>query len=194
MTVSRRTALRLSLASAGTAVAPLAARAAAASGNPAAFCTAAGGTVVERTAQQHPNDPSALLASTADFCELTGGQGANPATSVIAIDAASLAADGPTLATLAYRARKPMPAISQPVNAEGTPMAMPNPASLYCQLAGGTEWAWFAKDAAPDRQTVTMCVFPDRSAIDSWGLAYHGTGTIRGADLEAVMGWQGAPG
>ena len=192
MGTTRRVAIRRAVAvAAGAAVSPAAARAVSAADDPAAFCAAAGGSVVERTALQHQNDPTALLASTAAFCELTGGQGADPASSVIALDAASLAAAGPTLATLAYRGKRPMPAISQPVNDQGTPMAVPNPASLYCQLAGGAEWDWFAKDAAADRQTVTMCVFPDRSAIDSWGLAYHGMGTIRGADLSPLMGWKG---
>ena len=32
-----------------------------------------------------------------------------------------------------------------------------------------------------------MCVFPDLSIIDSWGLAYHTMGTIRGANLESAL-------
>ena len=28
-----------------------------------------------------------------------------------------------------------------------------------------------------------MCVFPDLSSIDAWGLTYHNTGVIRGKDL-----------
>jgi hypothetical protein len=32
-----------------------------------------------------------------------------------------------------------------------------------------------------------MCVFPDLSIIDSWGLAYHTMGTVRGANLESVF-------
>jgi hypothetical protein len=34
-----------------------------------------------------------------------------------------------------------------------------------------------------------MCVFPDLPIIDSWGLAYHTMGTIRGADLEPMFRW-----
>jgi hypothetical protein len=30
-------------------------------------------------------------------------------------------------------------------------------------------------------------MFPDLSSIDSWGLAYHSVGTIRGKDLAKVL-------
>jgi hypothetical protein len=39
----------------------------------------------------------------------------------------------------------------------------------------------------PDDVVVGLCVFPDGSAIDEWGLAYHSDGTIRGADLQALF-------
>ncbi len=32
-----------------------------------------------------------------------------------------------------------------------------------------------------------MCVFPDGSMIDEWGLAYHSDGTVRGADLATMF-------
>jgi hypothetical protein len=32
-----------------------------------------------------------------------------------------------------------------------------------------------------------MCIFPDLSSIDSWGLTYHSEGTIRGADLTDLL-------
>ena len=31
------------------------------------------------------------------------------------------------------------------------------------------------------------CIFPDMSSIDSWGLAYHSMGIIRGKDLSKVL-------
>ena len=37
---------------------------------------------------------------------------------------------------------------------------------------------------------VCLCVFPDLSFIDEWGLAYHSDGTIRGIDLATVMAYQ----
>ena len=36
-----------------------------------------------------------------------------------------------------------------------------------------------------------MCVFPDLSSIDSWGLTYHSDGTIRGADLTDLFRYKG---
>jgi len=31
------------------------------------------------------------------------------------------------------------------------------------------------------------CIFTDMSSIDSWGLAYHANGIIRGIDLTKVL-------
>ena len=46
-----------------------------------------------------------------------------------------------------------------------------------------------AKDD-PDDVVVGLCVFPDLSFIDEWGLAYHSNGDIRGKDLTTVMEYQ----
>ena len=35
-----------------------------------------------------------------------------------------------------------------------------------------------------------MCVFPDLSSIDFWGLTYHAGGTVRGADLAPLFRYQ----
>ena len=32
-----------------------------------------------------------------------------------------------------------------------------------------------------------MCVFPDGSAIDEWGIAYYASGVIRGVDLAPLF-------
>jgi hypothetical protein len=37
-----------------------------------------------------------------------------------------------------------------------------------------------------------MCVFPDLSSIDSWGLTYHAGGVVRGADLGPLFRYQPA--
>ncbi len=59
-----------------------------------------------------------------------------------------------------------------------------NPGSCYCSLVGGTDLfgginaaggGWVLNTDPTD--VLEMCVFPDMSAIDSWGLAYHSAGT-----------------
>ena len=37
---------------------------------------------------------------------------------------------------------------------------------------------------------MNLCVFADESAIDAFGLWYHGDGTIRGADLATKFRYQ----
>lgn len=160
----------------------------------AAACTTAGGAVVMRTAAQTPDsEPIGALGEPEPFCEFTGGAGADEG-SMISVLAETLASPNPTLAAMAYLQGKPMPAIDPPAPS-GTPgaiVSMPNPASIYCQLAGGMESAWVATDMAADAtfRNIAMCVFPDRSAIESWGIAYHAMGSVRGADLTGAFGWK----
>lgn len=160
-------------------------------------CAAAGGTLVMRTATQNGDvDPIAALGVPQPFCEFTGGAAADEG-STISVLAETLASTNPTEAAMAYLQGKPMPAIDPPAPGEpgstpGAMSAMPNPASIYCELAGGVEGAWVAVDMPADApfRNVAMCVFPDRSAIDSWGIAYHAMGSIRGADLTAAFAWK----
>ncbi|MFM9106648.1 MAG: hypothetical protein ACKOWF_08115 [Chloroflexota bacterium] len=160
-----------------------------------AYCVAAGGAVVMRVAAMTPDsDPIGALGELEPFCEFTGGAGADEG-STISVLAETLASTTRTLAAMAYLDGKPMPAIDPPVSTDGTPVpltAMPNPASIYCDLAGGAEYAWVAADMPADApfRTVAMCVFPDRSAIDSWGIAYHAMGSVRGADLAGAFAWK----
>ena len=72
-----------------------------------------------------------------------------------------------------------------------------NPATAYCASleassaygpgAGGGGWV-YATD--PDDPVIGMCVFPDGSMIDEWGLAYHSDGSIRGIDLAQQFVYQ----
>ncbi len=55
-------------------------------------------------------------------------------------------------------------------------------ARRYCESVGG----WTNTDD-PDDQVVAMCVFPDESAVDEWGIAYMSGGTVRGADLSTLF-------
>jgi hypothetical protein len=71
-----------------------------------------------------------------------------------------------------------------------------NPSSVYCTQLGGTDafggvsavsGGWSLEGAA---DTVGLCVFPDLSVIDAWGITYHSDGTIRGADLTNLFRYQ----
>ena len=35
-----------------------------------------------------------------------------------------------------------------------------------------------------------MCVFPDGSMIDEWGITYYAGGVVRGADLALLFDYQ----
>jgi inhibitor of cysteine peptidase len=96
----------------------------------------------------------------------------------------TLYAQEPTLAVLAYLEPVALP-----------PFTGANPSTLYCQKLGGTDrwggqdnvagggWVTLEPDSDTNFQVVGMCVFPDLSAIDSWGLTYKANGVVRGVDL-----------
>lgn len=158
--------------------------------DPAAYCVEQGGTVVHRTPALGTNNPDQLLVlgGGIDFCEFTGGEGAEPPTSRIAIDIDSLAATEPTLAVLAYLTKPPVPESNSGAN----------PASLYCAHLGGAELGsstvlgggWITDARGSDLDVLEGCMFADGSIIDSWGITYHADGTIRGANLEPLFGYQ----
>jgi putative hemolysin len=94
----------------------------------------------------------------------------------------------PSLAVLAYLAKQ------APSGSCGG-----NPASCYCAQLGGSDQfgnrsdlnggGWYKKNAID--QTLQACIFPDMSSIDSWGLAYHSQGIIRGINLKKVLRYKG---
>ena len=171
-----------------TVASPFVARGASAQEDPAAaeWCASHQGTVVERyPASNASSDTPVALGEAIRFCEFTGGEGADPADSRISIRLTTLASDQPSMAATAY--------LTKPEMAESGGSA--NPASVYCADLGGVE---LGGQLAPDggwvngadaADVLQMCVFPDLSIIDSWGLAYHTMGTIRGADLEPLFRW-----
>jgi len=125
------------------------------------------------------------LAGSTTMCRF---QADDEAKSRIYVDLTTLSGQQPTLAGLAYLAKLPMPSVTGGAN----------PATLYCKDLGGSSTfgsagaaggGWVAK-ADPDDIVVALCVFPDLSFIDAWGLAYHSDGTIRGTDLATVMAYQ----
>jgi putative hemolysin len=153
-------------------------------------CEEKGGTVQVREAMFGTNDdPSAWLdlGRSVELCKFTADDGSR-----IYVDTLTLAAEGPTLASVAYLSKVPMPEFDA---------SMGNPATAYCQSLGasssygdaGAGGGWVLT-SDPDDQVAVMCVFPDGSMIDEWGLAYHSDGTVRGADLALQFVYQPADG
>jgi len=156
-----------------------------------AYCAQEGGTVQPRQAYWGTNADQAdwlALASTASMCRF---QTNDEAKSRIYVDLATLVSKEPTLAGLAYQSKVPMPSVTGGAN----------PATSYCskELGGSSTFGavgaagggWVALDD-PDDVVVALCVFPDQSFIDEWGLAYHSNGEIRGKDLATIMQYQTA--
>lgn len=149
-------------------------------GKAAAYCRQTHGEVEVRRAVYGTNGSQPLfLAGVKSFCQYTRKKDG----SRIHILLSTLYTTKPTLAALAY-ILKPPPS----TGCNG------NPASCYCSYLGGSDQfggttgaggGWFKKNAID--QTLEACIFPDMSSIDSWGLAYHTYGTIRGINLEKVM-------
>lgn len=145
----------------------------------AAYCKQTGGEVEERRPFYGTNGGDALrLAGQRKFCQYTLADDG----SRIHVLIKTLYANKPSLAALAYYAQV------QLQNCNG------NPASCYCSQLGGTDLfggvnaaggGWVLKGAIDE--TLEACIFPDMSSIDSWGLAYHSAGIIRGIDLSTVL-------
>lgn len=150
-------------------------------------CASSGGTVVQRfPASNASSDSPVRLGPDVRFCEFTGGEGADPADSRISIGLGVLASEQPSMAAAAYLTKPAMPESS----------GSANPASVYCADLGGAELGGkLAPDggwvnSADPSDVLEVCVFPDLSLIDSWGLAYHTMGMIRGANLESIFRWK----
>lgn len=145
----------------------------------AQYCIDTGGQVEKRRPVYGSNGGSPfLLAGTKYFCRYTADDKSH-----IHISIQTLYTKQPTLAALAYYAA---PELGSGCNG--------NPASCYCTQLGGSDQfggtggaggGWFAK-GEPDNN-LEACIFPDMSTIDSWGLAYHSAGIIRGIDLSKVL-------
>jgi predicted secreted protein/putative hemolysin len=165
-------------------------------GAAAKYCTDKGGVVTTRSPYYGTNAPQAQwlqLAGTRDFCTFHAKADATGFQSQISIALDTLYAELPTLAVLAYL---------EPV--ELPPFTGANPSTLYCNKLGGSDiwggqnnaagggWVTEAPDSATNFQIVGMCVFPDGSAIDSWGLTYKANGVVRGADLTTLVRYQPA--
>jgi putative hemolysin len=144
------------------------------------YCRESGGEVESRYPFYGTNQANPLqLSGSLEVCRFTADDNSH-----ILISLDTLYTDQPTLAALAYRAQTP-------VEGGGAPSA--NPSSLYCTQLGGTDTfgginaaggGWALADAS---DVISLCVFPDLSVIDSWGITYHAGDVIRGADLNDLL-------
>lgn len=152
------------------------------------YCEQSGGQVQGRDPYWNTNSDQSqwlALAGSATMCRF---QADDEAMSRIYVDLQTLGSTAPTLAGLAYLSKVPMPS--------GTGGA--NPATLYCtkeldassSFGGGASGGGWVAPGDPDDVVVSLCVFPDGSFIDEWGLAYHSAGDVRGKDLTTVMKYQ----
>ena len=154
------------------------------------YCTVEGGKLVPRHAVWNTNaDASAWLelAGRMTLCEFESGQGDQ--TTRVSVDLVTLFSTDPTLAAIAYLSKVP-PTLPKVPSA--------NPAEYNCQeglhgsstfgdgLSGG---GWVNEDE-PVFKVMNLCVFPDLSAIDAFGILYYSQGTVRGADLATKLRYQ----
>ena len=146
----------------------------------AAYCVKKGGVVQTRIPEYGTNGGNPLvLSGSADFCQFTSTEDG----SQINVLLSTLYTRDPSLAALAYYAKVPL--------GDG---CTGNPASCYCSQLGGSDLfggvnaaggGWVLESDPND--VLEACVFPDMSSIDSWGLAYHSAGIIRGARLNHIL-------
>ena len=156
----------------------------AAQSDPAAqYCQQNGGVVQTRVPKYGTNGPHPLqLAGSARFCQFTNSQ--NQSKITVGLD--TLYTTLPSLTTSAYVFKPPY-----------TPPQNPNvnPASSYCSQIGGSDLfggpsgdgGWVLENNPSD--IVQICVQPDLSMIDSFGILYHTQGVIRGKDLTHIFRW-----
>lgn len=145
----------------------------------ATYCVKKGGVVQTRVPAYDTNGGNPLiLAGERQFCQFTSSKDG----SQINVLLGTLYTKNPSLAALAYYAQVQMGSCNG------------NPASCYCTLLGGSDLfggvsgaggGWVLKTDYTD--VLEACIFPDMSSIDSWGLAYHSQGIIRGKNLAKVL-------
>lgn len=155
----------------------------------AKYCTAQGGLVQYRMPAFGTNNSEPLtLATRVGFCRFSS----KTTKSQVYVGLNTLVSKTPTLATLAYLEK---PAVASD---GGSPSA--NPAAVYCNQLGGSDsfgginasGGGYVLKSDKLNPILETCVFPDMSTIDSWALAYHSTGAVRGKDLTKIFKYQPA--
>lgn len=142
------------------------------------YCVRKGGVVQTRIPEYGTNNNNPLvLSGKKQFCQFTAKDDSR-----INVLLSTMNTKQPTLAALAYYSK------TQLGSCQG------NPGSCYCTLLGGTDLfgginaaggGWVLESDPTD--VLEACIFTDMSSIDSWGLAYHSAGIIRGKNLEHVL-------
>jgi len=147
------------------------------------YCVRVGGVVQTRIPEYGTNGGNPLiLDGKKQFCQFTSKKDG----SQISLLLSTLTDTGPSLAALAYYAQEELGS-----GCTG------NPASCYCSQLGGSDLfggvsaagGGWVLDTDPD-DVLEACIFPDMSSIDSWGLAYHSAGIVRGRNLAHVLRYQ----
>jgi putative hemolysin len=149
------------------------------------YCVKKGGEVDARSPYFNTNDDQQnwfRLSGTRQFCKFTSKKDS----SRIHVLLSTLYTEKPSLAALAFYAEVQLGSCNG------------NPASCYCSQLGGSDLfgginanggGWVQK-SDPIDTVLEACIFPDMSSIDSWGLAYHSAGIIRGKDLSKVLRYE----
>ena len=154
------------------------------------YCTDQGGMLVERQATWNTNaDPQAWLelAGQMTLCEFESGTG--DGATRISVDLVTLSSTGPTLASVAYLSKVPatLPEVPSANPAEYNCREGLGGSSSFGNGAAGGGWV----DASqPVFKVMNLCVFPDLSAIDAFGILYYADGSVRGADLATKFRYQ----
>ena len=149
--------------------------------SPALYCKATGGTAQTRIPEFGTNGGTPLvLADPKAFCDYASADG----TTHIDVLLTTLVATKPSLAALAYYSKTKVDL----GKCEG------GPGSCYCSDVGGTDefgginlsgGGWVLDTNGAD--VLDVCVFPDLSAIDAYGLFYHAYGIVRGRRLDHLL-------
>jgi putative hemolysin len=151
----------------------------------AAYCTDHGGTVETREPYWGTNLDQSQWVRLTGSIELCMFAEADDHAVRIYVDTTTLASRRPTLAAAAYLAKVPLTNVPPGVN----------PAAVDCNqiVHGSSTWGtslsgggWVNFDD-PDFTVVDLCVFPDGSAIDEWGITYYAGGVVRGTDLAPLF-------
>jgi putative hemolysin len=153
-----------------------------------AYCTEKKGVVQTRHAVWGTNnDPSTWvpLVGEAEMCTFQTLGDADK--SRITVDLRSLYSDGPTVASVAYLAKVPPPPFTG-ANPATVDCAALNGSSQFGNTLGGGGWVEAVATSSDD--VVNLCVFPDGSFIDDWGITYYAGGVVRGIDLKTVFRYQ----
>jgi len=124
------------------------------------------------------------LARSTELCRFESGAAGAPDSTRIYVDLDTLYSTEPTLAGVAYLSKVP-PQTGKVPSA--------NPATVNCAALdgssqfglAGSSGGWVTDDR-PD-EVFNLCVFPDLSFIDEFGIFYCAGGVVRGQDLSKVM-------